>query len=433
MTGDYVAFHAAERPDALAMVVNGHPVSHAQLAADIAKFAQALRRLGVRHGSTVAVEHPDIFTHWLLLLACERVGACSISWIAEETRAATDFLADFDLVLSREAPATQGVKRHQAVSEEWMSGVAALPRIDPEPALPRRPEDPLRILRTSGTTGSAKRMLITRRIHEAWIARWLWFGGFSRHSRFLTTMPFTVGGGYASATAVLRAGATIVIDSAAQIYEALAARRITHAVLPPIQLQRMLDALPADFARPAELTLFSFGAPIAPSLRQRALERLASELWDLYGSNEAGFISSRRQADDDGAGSVWPGIEVEIVDDDDRPLPPGAAGRIRVRNDWLVAGYIDDDAATQKAFKGGWFHPGDAGVLRGERRLQVLGRADELLNIGWVKLSPDSVEAQVLLQVPVGDVGACSIANREGIEEICVAVSQSRAGGSSSA
>ena len=125
-----------------------------------------------------------------------------------------------------------------------------------------------------------------------------------------------------------------------------------------------------------------------------------------------------------GIGTVWPGVEVEVVDERDMPLPPGQAGYIRVKTE-CMASYLDDDA-TRRAFRNGWFYPGDIGVLRDSRRLQVIGRADDLLNIGGRKIAPDFVEALVAAQSIAEDVGVCSVPNVDGIEEVAVAVSGPR-------
>jgi len=426
MTVEFLEFHAVERPHAVAVITDGRPVTFAQFAADVSRFAQALRRLGVRRGSTIAVEHPDVFTHWRLLLAAERIGASSLSWIADEARGTMPFLAAADLVLSHQAPPFEWKSRHRSLSDQWMREAAALPEADPEPAAAWAPEQRLRLLRSSGTTGFPMQLSITRRLHDARIATWTWIASLTRRTRLLITLPFTVGGSHSCATAVLRIGGTVVIEPTLRVYQSIAARGITLALLPPLQIKRALDALPPEFAKPAELSVFSFGAPLAKNLAERALARIATDVIDLYGSNESGFISARNPAREEAIGRVLPGNEVEILGEDGQALPFGRAGRIRVRNDGLASGYIGEPEASARAFKDGWFHPSDAAILHGPQSLQVLGRADEVINIGWVKLAPESVEAQLLRQVPVGDAGVCSIPNRDGIEEVCVAASSPR-------
>jgi len=61
--------------------------------------------------------------------------------------------------------------------------------------------------------------------------------------------------------------------------------------------------------------------------------------------------------------------------------------------------------------------------------LQVLGRSDDVLNIGWNKFLPDLLEGLILEVAEVGDVGVCSVPNGEGIEEVVVAVSNPRISG----
>jgi acyl-CoA synthetase (AMP-forming)/AMP-acid ligase II len=111
---------------------------------------------------------------------------------------------------------------------------------------------------------------------------------------------------------------------------------------------------------------------------------------------------------------------------DDRPLPFGQAGQIRVRTDCMVDGYLDDPEALGRIFKDGWFYSGDVGILHDAHRLQVLGRGDDVLTIGWRKIAPEVIEDLVLKLGDVADVGACAVPDRDGIDELCIAVAGQR-------
>ena len=208
--------------------------------------------------------------------------------------------------------------------------------------------------------------------------------------------------------------------------EAIATHAITHTTLPPFLLKLVLDELPAGYAKPPALTILSLGAAVSRELRQRALARLATEVHDIYSSNEAGFVSAVSGTAE--IGTIWPGARVEVVDEDDRPLPFGVVGQIRVQTDHMLTGYLDDPETTARCFRNGWFYAGDVGILHDARRLQVLGRGDDVLNIGWRKIAPDTIEAIVLEAVEAADVGVCSLPNADGIEEIHIAVSGPSAG-----
>ncbi len=431
MTADYVAFHASQRPDAVAILDRGREISYARLSRDIDAFTRAVREFGLSRGSLVAIAWGDAYVHWLLLLAFERLGIATASYLSGEGSKLDPLIASADLVISGQPGEALTGKRHHVISETWLRGIfegAGAGAIAP---VPKQPNDPLRILRTSGTTGSQKRLLLTRRMLEAWIDRWIWSLEITRASRYLLNAPFTITGLQTLAAAVVRSGGTVVIDNmdtSASMGAALAQHAITHVVFAPIVLQGILDALPADFVKPASLTIATIGAPTAAPLREKALARLASEVVVYYGSNEIPFIAETRASGSEGPGSVFPWVRAEVVDDNGAPLPPGAVGRIRLQADAMATGYIADPQATAVMFRDGWFYPGDMGILQGPRRLQIVGRVDDLLNIGGQKLWPSDLEAMVLRHATVTDVGVCSFPNANGVQEIYVMVAGAQGG-----
>jgi 2,3-dihydroxybenzoate-AMP ligase len=424
VTADYIAFHAAERPDAIALTVRGRAISYSQMSADLRRFTGNLRAHGLSAGSVAAVGCDDLYVHWLLLLALERLGVASTSYRAEEGEAATPLLASTDLVLSEpHFPAVES-KRHRSITPEWLRAAFACAE-DDERLAPGAPGDPIRIIRTSGTTGRSKCLLLRRAVQDAWIDRWIWFLSLTRASRYLLTMPLTVNAVYTLAAAVLRVGGTVVwdvFDSSAALARAITAESITDIVLLPIHLKQLLDALPADLEKPPGLTVTIIGGAAPEVLLKQAMARLASEMIIGYGANEMPFITQMHSASREGIGIVLPWVGAEVVDDSDRPLPAGSPGRIRARTDIMATGYIDDPDSNRRMFRDGWFYPGDVGILHGSRHLQVIGRADDLLNIGGNKLSPSALEGLILRHVTAGDVGVCSMRNSHGIEEVCVAL-----------
>ena len=88
----------------------------------------------------------------------------------------------------------------------------------------------------------------------------------------------------------------------------------------------------------------------------------------------------------------------------------------------MVEGYVGEPEMTRRHFRNGWFYPGDIAVLDGPRRLRIIGRSDEVLNIGGAKILPDDLEGIVMRHLGTGDVGVCTLPNRDGVEEVYVAV-----------
>ena len=423
-TEDYIGFHAAERPDAVAIIDCGREITFGQFYRDLGRFVRAVGELGLERGRSVAVAWDALYSHWLLLLACERLGIVTASLVLDEGAPDRRLLESVDLVLSEVRPREIAPERHHAVTQPWLAGVFSRADAEMPAAAARHPDDPLRIVHTSGTTGEPKRILLTRRMIGAWAERRIWSLDMTRMSRVLINTPFTAGC-YTLATAAVRAGGTVLyagpeVGTAAAL--AGATQGITHLRLTPLELKVILDDLPPQFAKPAGLVICTVGAAVAASLRERTLARLASELIVTYGCNEVLFAAETRAAGSEGVSTVYPWVEAEVVDERGAPLPPGTAGKIRLRDAAMVTGYLDDPETTARKFRDGWFYPGDIGISRGPRQLQIVGREDELLNIGGIKMAPSALEALVSQHATAGDIGICTTRNAEGIEEVCVAI-----------
>jgi acyl-coenzyme A synthetase/AMP-(fatty) acid ligase len=429
-TEEYVALHAAERPSAFVMINSGRAVTYGEFAGDIGRCAAALRQFGVPSGGIAAVGCDDFYLHWVLLLAFERLNVGTASYHSGESApGARELLSSVDFVLCEEHFATAGAVRHHAMTPDWVREMMAMPHDEGPSRIPGAPDDPVRVLRSSGTTGRPKRLVVTRRMYEPRMPVHAWHYGFTKDSRYLLTLPFSANPSYGAATGCLRTGGTVVaepFEGGRGLAQVLARQRITHAMLQPIMLKQVLEDLPAGFVKPADLTVVSLGSALADELCERARERLATEVLDLFGCNEVGGVTRRLTSSHDKFAEVWPEIEVETVDDNDRPVASGAPGQLRIRNEGMVEGYVGEPELTQRHFRNGWFYPGDIAVLDGPRRLRIIGRSDDVLNIGGAKILPEDLEAIVMRRMSVADVGICSLPDPEGVEEVYVAVAGAR-------
>ena len=425
-TADYIAYHAAERPEAVALVNGDRPVTYTEFDRDLRKVTRAVGGLGLARGSLAVIGHEDCYIHWLLLLSLEQRGVVTWSIANLNPSMSAQMRAAVDCVLAAPGFPALGAPRQIALSEEWWRGIVA--SAEPAERIPVVPtsEDPIRILQSSGTTGLPKRALLLRRMLEARVRQFASQFEFTSRSRYLLSTDLGVWHVYGVATACLRAGGTVVADfveGRSRIAHSVRRHGITHLSILPILLKQVLDGLAPDFIKPPDLTIHTFGGPIAETVRDLALERLAVEVFRNYGCNEAAAGFASRAPRKDGFGSVWPDTAVEVVDEDDRPVPAGTVGHIRLRTPCMVEGYLDDPEATRRHFKDGWFYPEDVGVMNEHRQLRVIGRRDEMLNLGGQKVPPAELEDEVLKRAAVADVGVCSLPNASGIEEIYIGVS----------
>jgi long-chain acyl-CoA synthetase len=103
------------------------------------------------------------------------------------------------------------------------------------------------------------------------------------------------------------------------------------------------------------------------------------------------------------------GVEVRVVDDEDRDLPPGEVGEIVTRSDCVMAGYWQNADASAKTLRGGWLHTGDLGSMDEEGFLTIRDRSKDMIISGGSNIYPREIE-EVLLTHP--DVNECSVVGR---------------------
>jgi acyl-CoA synthetase (AMP-forming)/AMP-acid ligase II len=117
-----------------------------------------------------------------------------------------------------------------------------------------------------------------------------------------------------------------------------------------------------------------------------------------------------------------PGVTVEIVDDDNVPLPPGKEGILRISSETGVNEYLGDPEETARAFRDGWFYPGDIGYLTADNMLVISGRAKSIINIGGEKINPEKVEEILSAHSSVHQVAVTPVPGEGGLDELCALI-----------
>jgi acyl-coenzyme A synthetase/AMP-(fatty) acid ligase len=279
------------------------------------------------------------------------------------------------------------------------------------------------ILLTSGTTGFYKAVLMSAAVDRVMLPRKVEACGLNEQSMFCVfEFPAWTAVGYRFSASMWSVGGTALLAEGQWQARALAHRGLSHAVLVPSRLEKILAAPKLPFARNDNLKLFVGGGAMTRNQIEQTKSRITPHLFNWLASTEAGPIAATplEGPDDYGWQIILPGRKVEIVDDDDRPAAPGTTGRIRI----LAAGgptdYFQDEAATQKFFHDGYFYPGDLGVMRADGRMALRGRAGDVINLAGFKLSPAAIEARLLESFGASGVCIVSMTDDNGDEIIHV-------------
>jgi acyl-CoA synthetase (AMP-forming)/AMP-acid ligase II len=319
-----------------------------------------------------------------------------------------------------------GAGRRVIVADlSWLDGDGtAVPR-----APAGTPDNPCRIVLTSGTTGDAKGVLFTHRMVQQRLALHQFAFGpvLPSCSRIFCDLGLTTSLGFMFLMHTLHRGGTLFLRGAdaGDTLQAFGLYQVQAMVASPGGLAEFLGyyeqtpSLGSSFE-----VIISGGSLLSRELARRVRARMCANLVSAYGSTEASIVASAPAsvvaAAEGAVGYPLPGVTVETVGSGDNPLPPGSEGLIRIRSDNAASGYHGIPNAP--AFRNGGFYPGDIGALMPDGLLVVTGRDTTILNLGGEKISPERIE-QALTSCPgVVDAAVFSAKNALGVEEVHAAI-----------
>jgi long-chain acyl-CoA synthetase len=202
--------------------------------------------------------------------------------------------------------------------------------------------------------------------------------------------------------------------------------------VPPTGLRRMLRD-PAFARAPVEniRTVLLGAAPVYAADLKAGYEALGPRLWNGYGQGEspctiaampkpllAAAIAAGDEARMASVGLARTGIEVAVVDSEDRPAPTDAIGEVVVRGDTVMAGYWGRPEESAAALRGGWLHTGDLGAIDERGFLTLLDRAKDLVISGGANIYPREIEDVLLEDPAVGEAAVIGVPDPEWGESV---------------
>ena len=288
-----------------------------------------------------------------------------------------------------------------------------------------RPDDEramISINYTSGTTGKPKGVMTNHRgayLHALGVIA---EARLTPRSSYLWTLPMFHCNGWAYPWAVTAMGAKHVClpkVEAKPIWRALTKEGVTHLCAAPTVLTTIIDADEAEpLDEPAEV--FVGGAPPTPTLLEKGA-KLNLHITHLYGLTEVygplavcAWNPDWDDRDDEeqaklrsrqGVGTVV-SERLRVVDEDmeDVPADGETLGEVVMRGDNVMMGYLDDEESTREAFKGGWFHSGDLGVMHEDGYVELRDRLKDVIISGGENIATIEVEQAISAHDSVSEV-----------------------------
>ena len=290
---------------------------------------------------------------------------------------------------------------------------------------------------TSGTTGRPKGAMLTHGNLLAMVSAF--HAGVlpgSETERWLLAAPASHGAGLYMLPFLLSGGAVVIPQTggfdSAEFLDLLEAHPTLSTFMAPTLVNRLVNAVERNGAHLENLRAIIYGgAPMYGSDILRALNVLDGRLAQIYGQGESPMTisvldeRSHRALRSSGEASVLgsvgvpqPGVEVRIVDEDDREVPVGQTGQILVRGESVMQGYWNDPEATRRSLAGGWLHTGDIGRRDADGYLTLCDRAHDMIISGGMNIYPREVEEILLRSDGVADVAVLGTSHPEWGEQV---------------
>jgi long-chain acyl-CoA synthetase len=413
---DVIRPWAERSPDRPALVETSGTWTYSQFSSAVSDTARWLVELGVRPGDRVMIVCENCRAFVAILLAAAKLDAWPVlvnsRLAANEVDQIRDHCGARRVIYtsSMSAQAREHAKRHGAVTQEvpGLGAIAVGPlneQVEPEPIDPVPAQRVAALIYTSGTTGLPKGVMLTHRNLLFVAAMSAKIRSLNPEDRLYGVLPMSHAVGLSVVLlGALYSGATLYLSPRFDPVAALATlekEKVTVVLGAP-----SMFSLFADYAKmkgllslkfPSLRIISSSGAPLQPILKTQIENLFGMTLYNGYGVTECSpnisqaVVGERRT--DTSVGRILPGVEVQLVRSDQKPVADGEVGELWVRGPNVMKGYYRAPEETAAAVNpDGWFNTRDLARLE-NGYLFIVGRTKELIIRFGENVYPAEVEA----------------------------------------
>ncbi|MER7082234.1 fatty-acyl-CoA synthase [Saccharopolyspora kobensis] len=429
-TSDQLARHARKIPDEIALRFAGSGRTYRELDERVTRLANALADRGVAAGDRIAVlgrNGPEIVESYF---AAARLGAIcvpvnfrlvadEVAYVLADSGARAVIVDElFTGVLAKASDVD--VRLVVGESGDYEAALAAASPVHAEIAVDE--QSPAFIMYTSGTTGRPKGAVLSHHnllMHTFSSA--VHHGITGEDKAWLVGVPLFHIAGVSGMLPYLLQGGRIVIAASgrfdpAETAELLARERITACFLVPAQWQAICDLPDLSTYDLSALRRITWGAaPASTTLLRAMFEKFpGTDITTAFGQTECSPVTTVLRGEDalrkiGSVGTPMLNVEVRIVDEDMRDVPPGEVGEIVYRGPTVMREYWGKPAETAEAFRGGWFHSGDLVRQDEDGYLYVVDRKKDMIISGGENIYCAEIEDVLAAHPKIAEVALIGI------------------------
>ena len=447
----FLARSAAVYPDHVAIIHGRQRTSYAAFYVRSRKLASSIAKAGIKKGETVSV----LLANTPAMLECHygvpmagavlntlntRLDAATIAFSLGHAEARVLIVDREFSKLARDAlalmPAPHPIVIDYADPEFAVEG-APVGAIDYEQFVasgdaafewlwPADEWEAISLNYTSGTTGNPKGVVYHHRGAYLLAQGNVLTGGMPKHAVYLWTLPMFHCNGWCFPWSMSVVGGTHVTLRWVRpkaIWEALAEHKVTHLCGAPIVMSTILNAPAEDKRTLSQKVEFFTAAAPPPEAVLAAMADAGFNVTHLYGLTETygpAVVNDWKAAWDlldspaRAARKARQGVRYHALEDltvmnpetmERVPADGETMGEVMFRGNIVMKGYLKNPKATAEAFRGGWFHSGDLGVLHPDGYIQLKDRSKDIIISGGENISSIEVE-DVLYKHPAVQAAA---------------------------
>ena len=422
----------AKHPDGkVALIFRDKQLTYGQLRTKIQEWANSLQAKGVKKGDKVGLFSKNCLDFVIAYFAIIKAGGVVVPFNFQlAPREIAYIVKDTDMkVLINRTP----LDLAEALAEEGLAGKLAQytyedieqPIIHEFKEYPIEENDNCTIIYTSGTTGKPKGAMLS---HKNLITNSI---GYTQqlHTNVndiaLCVLPmyhcfaWTV-----SITGNLMFGATIVIQETyifKDTMKLIAAYKINNFVGVPTMMQLFVKG-----ATPEELANIKYfvsgGAPLPKILGEEFQKKFGLPVQEGYGLSEASPVVTVNPDDRIKLGSIGlqlPNVEVKILSEEGKELPPEEVGELCAKGDNIMLGYLNNPTATAHTLRGGWLHTEDLAYKDDEGYIFIVDRLKDMIISSGENVYPREVEEAIYQHPAVAEVAVVGIPDKLRGQAIC--------------
>ncbi len=430
-TTEFLSIATAICPDKEAIVFEGKRYTFRQLDERVNRLGNALLKLGVRKGDRVAMMQVNTNQCIEAYFATARIGgiyvplnfrakANELLYMLNTAEANTLFIGEryIDLVNSIK-PDLSSVKNFISLDAKHGGMLYYEDLIASSPADEILTEigdnDTTILMYTAGTTGFPKGVMLTHQSFAVYVLENVSPPDPETVEKNILTVPLYHVAGTQAVMSAIYGGRTLVIERQFEPEEWMTLvekERVDRAMMVPTMLKQLMDHPNFSKHDLSSLKVITYGAaPMPLEIIRKALDVFPGVSFiNAFGQTETAATVTALTAEDhvisgspedrekklkrlSSIGKPLPDVELKIVDEEGKTLPPGEVGEILVRGPRVMSGYWKDKEKTEQTIdKEGWVHTGDIAYMDEDGYIFLAGRATDMIKRGGELISPEELE-----------------------------------------